>query len=189
MTILSDQTILSRVQLYEDTQHHSMGLGIRPFVETQKQVFGMSYGLGPAGYDIRLGLIDRKAPVGSRNDNGVGNLNSWNVMPGEFVLLASLEWIRLPHDVIGKVCDKSTLARQGLALQNTVLEPGWEGYITLELSNHSDKPVPIKVGQPIAQVVFHLMDRATTKPYVGKYQNQPMAAIPAILTEETKEDV
>lgn len=180
MTILSDHTIVSRVQLYEEAPDMMSGLGIKPFVEKQKQAMGMSYGLGPAGYDIRLGLIDRKAPAGSPNDNGIGNLTSWNVMPGEFILLASLEWMRIPHDVVGKVCDKSTLARQGL----TVLEPGWEGYITLELSNHGGKPIPIRVGQPIAQVVFHKMDRTTGQPYKGKYQNQSQQPTPAILVED-----
>lgn len=184
MTILSDHTIVSRVQLYEGSPDMMSGLGIKPFVEKQKQAMGMSYGLGPAGYDIRLGLIDRKAPAGSPNDNGIGNLTSWNVMPGEFILLASLEWMRIPHDVVGKVCDKSTLARQGLALQNTVLEPGWEGYITLELSNHGDKPIQIRVGQPIAQVVFHLMDRHTGQPYKGKYQNQSQQPTQAIFKED-----
>lgn len=191
MTVLSDQTILSRYQDWERADKQGLytkyALGIKPFVGTQKQACGMSYGLGPCGYDIRIGKIDRRKYYNSKGDLG-GDIpspaQSWKVMPGEFVLLSSMEWMKIPVDICGRVHDKSTLARKGLALQNTILEPGWEGYITLELSNHSSKSVQILVGQPIAQVIFEMLDAPTTRPYEGKYQNQPDHPVDGIFVED-----
>jgi dCTP deaminase len=85
----------------------------------------------------------------------------------------------MPTDVIGFVHDKSTLARFGIAVQNTVIEPGWTGILTIELTNHSDEFLWLTAGQPIAQIVFHELDAPTERPYSGKYQNQeagPQAA-------------
>lgn len=176
MTILSDISIRERLAYGSHTNPDSpFKLCIEPFSEA-KQFKGMSYGLGPAGYDIRIGKIDRKY-----FDNPV---QAYRVHPGEFVLLSSLEKMTIPHDIVGKVHDKSTLARKGLALQNTVLEPGWTGHITLELSNHSDSVVQIFVGQPIAQVIFYRMDKPTSQPYKGKYQNQPNHPVEAIILED-----
>lgn len=169
MTILSAQTIRSR-----------MVNKIKPF-EERKTALGMSYGLSSAGYDIRVGKIDRWKPT---ELGGKVRLESYLLRPGAFVLLSSLEYMELPHDILGTVHDKSTLARKGLALQNTVLEPGWKGYITLELSNHGSDSVRILAGQPIAQVVFQLLDLPTSLPYEGKYQNQPDEPVHAIHAED-----
>lgn len=181
MTVLSAQTIAHRIG-YGD-------LLIRPFEDQAKQALGMSYGLSSCGYDIRVGKIDRKKRkqryASSNPDyNTWIDVESWPLQPGEFLLCASLEYMELPNDICGKVHDKSTLARQGLALQNTILEPGWRGYITLELSNHSAKSISIRVGQPIAQVVFELLDAPTVLPYVGKYQDQRDEPVPAILVAD-----
>lgn len=148
-------------------------LGILPYNATQKQTMGMSYGLGPAGYDIRAGALDPN-----------NKLEGVTLRPGAFRLLASLERIKVPHDILVIVHDKSSLARKGLALQNTVLEPGWEGYITLELSNHGFKNIHIMRGQPIAQLVFHLLDQPTTTPYKGKYQDQPPVPVEYLPRDE-----
>jgi dCTP deaminase len=78
----------------------------------------------------------------------------------------------MPPDVIGFVHDKSSWARKGLAVQNTVIEPGWRGYLTLELTNHGRDALEITEGDPIAQIVFHYLDALTEQPYVGKYQDQ-----------------
>jgi dCTP deaminase len=93
----------------------------------------------------------------------------------------------MPNDVIAFVNDKSSWARQGLAVQNTVIEPGWRGYLTIELSNHlpcslmpgereqhsyDGNTIHIFRGDPIAQIVFHKLDYPTEKPYEGKYQDQ-----------------
>ncbi|MGL5074583.1 MAG: dCTP deaminase, partial [Waterburya sp.] len=155
MTILSAQSI----RLQKERMHEF----ISPFCEA-KVACGMSYGLSSCGYDIRLG----------------GNRASYVLKPGDFLLGVSLERFHLPAFLCGIVHDKSTLARMGIAMQNTVLEPGWAGYITLEISNHGKKNVTLLRGQPIAQVLFHMLDHATEIPYEGKYQNQPPKPVEAI---------
>jgi hypothetical protein len=81
--------------------------------------------------------------------------------------------------VVGVVHDKSSLARRGIAVQNTVLEPGWRGFLTLEITNHGPEPIMLKSGCAVAQVVFTFLDEPTERPYRGKYQDQeagPQAA-------------
>jgi dCTP deaminase len=126
---------------------------VEPFVE-RSTVGGMSYGLSSAGYDVRIA-----EPI---------SLN-----PGEFALASTMERFKMPNHLIGIVHDKSTWARRGLAVQNTVIEPGWEGYLTLELTNHNPyEVIGFDTGWPVAQIVFHLLDQPTDQPYTGKYQNQ-----------------
>lgn len=131
---------------------------IDPFVERTK-LHGMTYGLGPAGYDVRL-----------RQEVDLG--------PGQFMLGSIIEHIEMPNDVIGFVHDKSTLARLGLALQNTVIEPGWRGHLTVEISNHGTQRVRLPAGSPIAQIIFHRTDTPCV-PYDGRYQDQGVAPVPA----------
>lgn len=141
---------------------------ISPFVE--RTVFGgMSYGLSHAGYDIRV-----KLPQNEMCDRKV------TMKPGRFLLASSVERIKMPKDLICVVHDKSTWARNGLAVQNTVLEPGWEGWITLELTNHKWESFGIEDGMPIAQLLFYELSRPV-QGYDGKYQNQPDEAVPAIM--------
>lgn len=113
----------------------------------------MSYGLSSAGYDIR-------------------SIATISVPAGGFILAGAMEMFKLRGDIIGFVHDKSTWARRGLVVQNTVLEPGWKGFLTLELTNHSQEEVTVNEGDPIAQIVFHWLDDMTMQPYFGKYQNQ-----------------
>jgi dCTP deaminase len=129
-----------------------------PFAERSK-ARGMTYGLGPAGYDVRV----------------AEEITLW---PGSFKLASTVEQFHMPTSVLGVVHDKSTLARRGLAIQNTVIEPGWRGYLTLELSNHQPwwKPwrvIRLRPGTPIAQIILHLLDQPTQQPYAGRYQDQP----------------
>lgn len=134
---------------------------IIPFHE-RSSAYGMTYGLSAAGYDFRIA-------------------ETFDLEPGAFKLASSLERFNIPDDLLGIVHDKSTWARQGLAVQNTVFEPGWRGYATLELSNHSAHTLHIRKGMPIAQIVFHLLIAPTENPYKGKYQDQPAGAQEAIL--------
>lgn len=87
------------------------------------------------------------------------------------MLASTIEHFTMPDDVLGEVKDKSSWARRGLAVQNTVIEPGWRGHLTLELTNHGDEGLTIHRGQPIAQIIFHQVLGLVT-PYDGKYQDQ-----------------
>lgn len=143
MTILSAQSIRKR--------------GVfTPFCERSK-AFGMSYGLSPCGYDIRI-------------------QETITLKPGGFELASTVEKFEMPNDVVGIVHDKSTWARLGIAVQNTVIEPGWRGFLTLELTNASPYVREIQSGSPIAQVLLHLLDEETEQPYAGKYQDQETGA-------------
>lgn len=147
MTVLSGQTI-SRLRF------------ITPFAFRTRHA-GMTYGVGPAGYDVRIA-------------------ESHDLRAQEFALGSIVERIEMPTDVIGIVHDKSTWARRGLAVQNTVIEPGWRGYLTLELTNHGVSRLQIEAGMPIAQIVFHRLDEPTAFPYGdGKYQDQEAGPQPA----------
>ncbi len=121
---------------------------------------GLSFGLSIAGYDIRI------------------DQDLW-IMPKGFRLASSLEGFNIPIDLVARVCDKSTWARQGITVQNTVIEPGWKGYLTLEICNHSWFPRKIFRGAPIAQVIFEEVREPNGLGYIGKYQNQPRGPQPA----------
>ena len=132
---------------------------IFPFVERQKQN-GMSYGLSISGYDVR---IDQ----------------SISLTPNSFTQASTLEKFTMPRDLLGIVHDNSTLARRGLALQNTVIEAGWIGYLTLEITNHGPETVSLSRRDPICQIIFHQLDEPAEQVYMGKYQDQkrgPQAA-------------
>jgi dCTP deaminase len=133
---------------------------VEPFCERSNS-HGMTYGLGPAGYDVRIA------------ENII-------LKPGAFALASTIERFCMPDDVLGTVHDKSTWARQGLAAQTTVIEPGWRGYLTLELTNHSYSDITLREGMPIAQVIFWQMSEPTEIAYRGKYQDQPSGAQPAL---------
>lgn len=173
--ILSGQTI--RKLCVPWTEQINMGNGnidwidhipdpmITPYVE-RTVLGGRSYGLSIAGYDIRVGKI-------THSNKRQGDIWSCRLEAGDFALASSVERIKMPNDVIAFVKDKSSWAREGLCVQNTVLEPGWEGFITLELSFHRPQHnVVIREGDAIAQVIFQRLDEPAEKPYTGKYQNQ-----------------
>lgn len=122
---------------------------------------GMTFGLGPAGYDVRV--AERMI-----------------LQPGWFALASTIECFNMPTDLLATVKDKSSWARRGLCVQNTVIEPGWRGHLTLELTNHGVDILELLPGMPIAQIIFQLLDQPTDAPYAGKYQDQkagPQAAI------------
>jgi dCTP deaminase len=124
-----------------------------PFVERSISPGGRSFGLSSASYDVRVDQDVIVAPHG-------------------FMLASTGERFNMHADLAGTVHDKSSWARLGLAVQNTFLDPGWCGYLTVELSNHSGTEIRIARGEPIAQIVFKLLDRPTALAYSGKYQNQ-----------------
>lgn len=127
---------------------------------------GMSYGEGLAGYDIRLG-------------------EAVHLIAGRTTLGVSMERFAMPRDVLGRVCDKSTLIRQGVRVGTTVIEPGWCGYLTIELvwfPLNSSRYMIIEAGTPIAQVIFERIE-CETAGYAGKYQDQPAQPVRAMMEE------
>jgi dCTP deaminase len=126
---------------------------LEPMREKYVDSKGCSCGLSIAGYDITL---DHDAIFESQS----------------FTLVSAAERFIMPDNVIGVVHDKSSLARKGIAVQNTVIEPGWKGYLTLEVTNHSSTRFSLHEGDAIGQVLFHFLDEPAETPYDGKYQNQ-----------------
>ena len=99
--------------------------------------------------------------------------------PGEFVLGSTLERIRLPDDLVARLEGKSSLGRLGLLIHSTAgfIDPGWDGHVTLELSNVANLPITIYHGMPIGQISFMRMDSPVERPYGSgdtgsKYQGQ-----------------
>jgi len=132
---------------------------IKPFYG-RNRTRGMTYGLSACGYDVRIAETIWLWPFWGR-------------------LASTIEYFDMPNDVMARVCDKSTWARRFVLVQNTVIEPGWRGYLTLELTRFLPWPIKIKAGTPIAQIIFEQLDEPTEQPYRGKYQNQergPQAA-------------
>lgn len=122
---------------------------------------GLSYGKSFAGYDIRIA------------ENLI-------VLPKGFSLASSMEHFSIPNDCVAMVCDKSTHARRGLSLFNTIAEPGWRGYLTLELFNASDESIEMLSGDPIAQILLLRLDAPSPGYGDGKYQDQRAGSQPAI---------
>lgn len=121
---------------------------------------GASWGMSEAGYDIRL-----------RQDVYFGKQS-------RFQLASTMEEFDMPDNLVGIVHDKSTHARNGLSVFNTVIEPGWRGFLTLELVYHGNEDdFVIHAGTGIAQVLFHKIEEPAT--YNGKYQDQPDMPIKA----------
>lgn len=141
---------------------------ISPFHE-RTVINGKTHGLSSCGYDVRV-----EFRVGDiHHFSAPGLAHNLRHEPGHtFALAATVERFQMPHDVMGVVHDKSSWARKGLTVQNTVIEPGWCGYLTLELVYHGEGGLIVCEGDPIAQVVFHRLDEITDQPYTGKYQNQ-----------------
>lgn len=126
---------------------------VRPMHNKKLRAHGVSYGLSEAGYDIRIKQAVTLHPF------------------RRFTLASTVERFQMPDDLVGIVHDKSTWARRGLSVFNTVIEPGWEGWLTLELVYHRWWPLHIPAGAGIAQVIFHELNEPVA--YTGKYQGQP----------------
>lgn len=134
-----------------------------------------TFGLGEIGYDIRIkqeirfkrlfGLIPLHKVDGGR----------WKL--GNFTLASATEAFNMPEWLGAIVHDKSTWARQGLSVFNTVIEPGFRGGLTLELVYHGGENLVIPAGAGIAQVIFHRISEKAC--YAGKYQGQSSNPEPA----------
>jgi dCTP deaminase len=168
---------------------------IDPFVDGQVRNGVISYGLSSYGYDIRvadefrvftpglgdLAVVDPKqletrALVDFQGDVCI-------IPPNSFALARSLEYMRMPRNVLGTVLGKSTYARCGIVTNFTPLEPGWHGYITIEISNTTPLPAKIYANEGIAQVLFFEGDAPCEVSYAdkrGKYQGQQGVVLPRL---------
>lgn len=162
--ILSDKTI--QRMLAEGS------LRISPLTEGQIQ---------PASVDIRLG---RSFTVVEDSSTGIITMeneiryktletDTYLLLPNQFVLATTMEYVALPDDLTAFVEGRSSLGRMGLFIQNAGwVDPGFEGEITLELYNANRFAIELKAGRRVGQLVFAKMDDVAANPYRGKYQGQ-----------------
>jgi dCTP deaminase len=157
----------------------------------------ISYGVSSFGYDIQLGYdfkvftevscleIDPKDfnEVAFVERTLTGADNTILIPPHGFALACSLEWWKIPRDIVVEILGKSTYARCGLIINCTPLEPEWEGHITLELTNSTPLPLKVYAGEGICQAIFHYNPAGCKMSYKdrgGKYQGQRGLTLPRI---------
>ncbi len=158
---------------------------IEPFVERQVREGVISYGLSSYGYDMRVASSFKiftnvySAIVDPKNFSPQSFVDVETdvciVPPNSFALARSVEYFRIPPNVLTLCVGKSTYARTGIITNVTPFEPGWEGYVTLEISNTTPLPAKIYANEGIAQVVFFEGDEQCEVTYAdrkGKYQGQ-----------------
>ena len=184
MSIMSDRWI--RKMCIE----HKM---IEPFEDKQVRKGVISYGISSYGYDLRIAdefkiftnvnstivdpkdlnpatMVDFKGPVAI-------------VPPNSFALGRSVEYFRVPRDILCACVGKSTYARCGIITNVTPFEPEWEGYVTLEISNTTPLPAKIYANEGIAQVLFFKGEEPCETSYkdkAGKYQHQMGITLPRL---------
>lgn len=148
---------------------------IREMIPHKLKSHGVSWGLAEAGYDLRIRqeIIFKPGMTMGPTIEVNGQLEH-----GRFTLASAIEEFDMPADLVGVVHDKSTWARQGLSVFNTVIEPGFVGGLTLELVFHGNKELIIPAGAGIAQVIFSTL--AHDARYEGKYNGQSTDPVPAI---------
>lgn len=129
-----------------------------------------SHGLSEAGYDVRV-----KQDI-VFTEFGVEIDGIWK--GGTFALASTVEEFQMPQHLCAVVHDKSSWARRGLSVFNTVVENGWAGFLTLELVYHGRERLHVPAGSGIAQLLFHRT--SMNAKYDGKYQNQPNHPVAAI---------
>jgi dCTP deaminase len=166
---------------------------IEPFVEKQVRNGVISYGVSSYGYDIRVAdefkiftnvysaivdpkNFDPKSMVDFKGEVCV-------IPPNSFALARTVEYFRIPRNVLTVCVGKSTYARCGIIVNVTPFEPEWEGFVTLEISNTTPLPAKIYANEGIAQVLFFEADEECEISYAdkkGKYQGQQTIVLPKV---------
>jgi dCTP deaminase len=179
MSVLCDVEIIERA--YDGM--------IEPFSEVQvKEVNGskvISYGVSSYGYDMR---IADEFKIFTNVNNAIVDPKKFDeksyvdyegsvciIPPNSFVLARSVEYFRIPRDILTICVGKSTYARCGIIVNVTPFEPEWEGFVTIEISNTTPLPAKIYAYEGIAQVIFLKADKVCATSYKdkgGKYQKQ-----------------
>jgi dCTP deaminase len=166
---------------------------IDPFVESQVRGSAISYGVSSYGYDIR---VADEFKIFTNINNTVIDPKNFDprsfvdvktdvciVPPNSFALARTIEYFRIPRDVLTICLGKSTYARCGIIVNVTPFEPEWEGTVTLEISNTTPLPAKIYANEGIAQVLFFQSDEPCEMSYKdkkGKYQAQTGVTLPKI---------
>lgn len=166
---------------------------ITPFVDGQVREGVISYGLSSYGYDIRVTdefkifTNVHSAVVDPKNFNSNSFIDYKGdvcvIPPNSFVLAQTVEYFRIPRNILTICLGKSTYARCGLIVNVTPFEPEWEGYVTLEISNTTPLPARVYAHEGIAQVLFFEADEVCETSYAdrkGKYQKQETIVLPRI---------
>jgi len=166
---------------------------IKPFEDRQVRKGGISYGLSSYGYDIRIAdefkiftninttivdpkRFDPRSFVDVQGEVAV-------IPPNSFALGRSVEYFKIPRNVLTICVGKSTYARCGIITNVTPFEPEWEGYVTLEISNTTPLPARVYANEGIAQVLFFESDETCAVSYAdrqGKYQAQQGIVLPKV---------
>jgi dCTP deaminase len=166
---------------------------IEPFVDKQVRQGVISYGVSSYGYDVRVAdefmiftnvhsaivdpkHFDPKSMFEFKDDICI-------IPPNSFALARTVEYFRIPRNVLTVCLGKSTYARCGLIVNVTPFEPEWEGYVTLEISNTTPLPAKVYANEGLAQVLFFEADEECEISYAdkkGKYQNQQSIVLPRL---------
>lgn len=166
---------------------------IEPFIENQVRDGVISYGLSSYGYDIRVAdefkiftnvysavvdpkKFDTRSMIDFQGDVCV-------IPPNSFALARTVEYFRIPRNVLTICVGKSTYARCGIIVNVTPFEPEWEGFVTLEISNTTPLPAKIYANEGISQVLFFEGDEECEISYAdrkGKYQKQQSILLPRL---------
>ncbi|GIK56265.1 MAG: dCTP deaminase [Chloroflexi bacterium] len=166
---------------------------ITPFVDGQVREGVISYGLSSYGYDIR---VSNEFKIFTNVHSAIVDPKHFNpksfidyegdicvIPPNSFVLAQTVEYFRIPRNVLTVCLGKSTYARCGLIVNVTPFEPEWEGFVTLEISNTTPLPARVYANEGIAQVLFFESDETCEISYAdrkGKYQKQQSIVLPRI---------
>ena len=174
--------IMSDIWIREQALANGM---IEPFVEKQQRQGVISYGLSSYGYDAR---VSDEFKVFTNVDSVIVDPKEFSkqsfvdrpgevcvIPPNSFALARTVEYFRIPRDILVICLGKSTYARCGIIVNVTPLEPEWEGHVTLEFSNTTPLPAVIYANEGVAQMLFIGGDEVCGTSYAdrgGKYQGQ-----------------
>ena len=167
---------------------------IEPFEPKLVRNGKVSYGLSSYGYDLRVAdefkvftnvhsaVVDPKnfSEKSFVDMNGEGSIL---IPPNSFALTRSMEYLKIPRNVLGLCIGKSTYARCGIIVNVTPIQPEWEGYLIIEISNTTPLPAKIYAGEGIAEILFFESDEVCEKSYKeisGMYSNQKSIVLPKV---------
>jgi len=184
MSVLSDKWIKKMAEEEEM---------IKPFVDKQKGGKNISYGLSSFGYDAR---VSNEFKIFTDVDSAIVDPKNFTansfvsrkseqciIPPNSFALASTVEYFKIPKDILVICLGKSTYARCGIIVNVTPLEPGWEGYVTLEFSNTTPLPAKIYANEGAAQFIFlkgNEVPEITYEQRNGKYMKQTGVTLPKV---------